>query len=81
VVGLKKEGQPMNEWNYLTTEFTLDELQSAVKLNELGQDGWELVHMERLVQQGPGEKINIQGQPKWLTVFKKLIYQEKEENI
>ena len=71
----------MNEWNYLTAEFTLEELQSAVKLNELGQDGWELVHMERITNQGPVDKLKIVGQQRWLAVFKKLIYQEREENI
>ncbi len=64
----------MSVWGYLTAEFTLAELESGARLNELGKESWELIFMDRLAAPGPVKKINALGQgAKWLAVFKRPI--------
>lgn len=53
----------MSKWHYFTVELTLKELMDVDWLNGFGEQGLELVCLERL-----GKK-----ELKWLAVFKKLI--------
>jgi len=61
----------MSQWHYHIEKYTLKELADPDYLNELGEQGWELVCLKRL----SGTQSGIQM--KWLAVFKKQVAEKK----
>jgi hypothetical protein len=61
----------MSQWQYHIEKYTLKELADPDYLNMLGEQGWELIFLDRL----SGTRSGIEM--KWLAVFKKQLV-EKE---
>jgi hypothetical protein len=61
----------MSQWQYHIEKYTLKELADPDYLNMLGEQGWELIFLDRL----SGTRSGIQM--KWLAVFKKQLVEKK----
>jgi hypothetical protein len=61
----------MSQWQYHVEKYTLKELADPDYLNMLGEQGWELIFLDRL----SGTRSGIQM--KWLAVFKKQLVEKK----
>jgi hypothetical protein len=61
----------MSQWQYHIEKYTLKELADPNYLNMFGEQGWELIFLDRL----SGTRSGIEM--KWLAVFKKQLVEKK----
>jgi hypothetical protein len=57
----------MSQRHYRVEKYTLSELENQDYLNALGEQGWELVYLDKLSRTQTGTEAN------WLAVFKKQL--------
>jgi hypothetical protein len=59
----------MGQYHYRVEKYALSQLEDQDYLNTLGEQGWELVYLDKLSRTQTGTEA------KWLAVFKKQLLQ------